>query len=199
MDEIEAQVRRLQHRVDALSGKNPASDDAGSSTSKPAVVWHTLSTVDRAEELQELARWVEWLQVRYASTGDWLRPCWWRHGFVVEELSALRTAWLGVYEAGESTDATAALDWHEAAERCRERVRQVISTGPGCTAVAHRADQPVTDDPRWIEERIAAGGSDPETSTQLVEEANATSESSVEESLSGGPAPATVACPRPAL
>ena len=181
MDEIEAQVRRLQHRVDALSGKKAASDDAGNGTSKPALVWHTLSTADRAEELQELAGWVEWLQVRYASAGDWLRPCWWRHGFVIEELSALRTAWLGVYEAGESTEATAALDWHEAAERCRERVRQVISTGPGCTAVAHRADQPVTDDPLWIEERAAMGSSGPEIATQPVEEASSTSESSVEE------------------
>jgi hypothetical protein len=25
----------------------------------------------------------EWLQVRYASAGVWLPPCWWRHGFVV--------------------------------------------------------------------------------------------------------------------
>lgn len=177
MDEVEAQVRRLQSRVDALSGKKAAADDSG----RHAVVWRNLPIADQAVELQELAGWVEWLQVRYASAGDWLRPCWWRHGFVVEELSALRTAWLGVYEPAENAEAMAALDWHEAAEKCRERVRQVISTGPGCTAVAHKDDQPVADDPRWIEERVAMGGSDPETSTKLVEEANSTSESSVEE------------------
>ena len=177
MDEVEAQVRRLQSRVDALSGKKPAPDDSG----RHAVVWRSLSIADQAVELRELVGWVEWLQVRYASAGDWLRPCWWRHGFVVEELSALRTAWLGAYEAGENSEATASLDWHEAAERCRERIRQVISTGPGCTAVAHRDDQPVADDPHWIEERTAMGSTDPDTSTQLSKEANSTFESSVEE------------------
>ena len=158
MDEVEAQVRRLQHRVDELSGNKPPSDGVG----RHAVVWRNLSIADQAVELRELAGWVEWLQVRYASAGDWLRPCWWRHGFVVEELSALRTAWLGVYEPAENTEATAALDWHEAAERCRERVRQVISTGPGCTVVAHKADQPVVDDPHWIDERDVMGRADPE-------------------------------------
>jgi hypothetical protein len=128
-------------------------------------------------ELQELAGWVEWLQVRYASAGDWLRPCWWRHGFVVEELSALRIAWLGVYEPAENTEATAALDWHEAAEKCRERVRQVISTGPGCTAVAHKADQPVVDDPRWIDERDVMGRADPEMNVHPAEEVGAGVES----------------------
>ena len=177
MDEVEAQVRRLQSRVDALSGKKPAPDDSG----RHAVVWRSLSIADQAVELRELVGWVEWLQVRYASAGDWLRPCWWRHGFVVEELSALRTAWLGVYEAGEATEATAALDWHEAAERCRERVRQVISTGPGCTAVAHRADQPITDDPLWIEERGVLGGAGPETSAQSFDETSSITESAVEE------------------
>ena len=177
MDEVEAQVRRLQSRVDALSGKKPAPDDSG----RHAVVWRSLSIADQAVELRELAGWVEWLQVRYASAGDWLRPCWWRHGFVVEELSALRTAWLGVYEAGEATEATAALDWHEAAERCRERVRQLISTGPGCTAVAHRADQPITDDPLWIEERGVLGGAGPETSAQSFDETSSITESAVEE------------------
>jgi hypothetical protein len=148
---------------------------------KVAVYWHTLSDTDQEAELKTLAEWVEWLQIRYASAGDWLRPCWWRHGLVVEELSALRTAWLGVYEPGDSTEATAALDWHAAAESCRERIRQAINTGPGCTAVAHKADESVTCDPRWIEERAAMGDSGPETSTHVVEEANSTSESAVEQ------------------
>jgi hypothetical protein len=151
MDEIEAQVRRLQSRVDALSGKKAASDDS----SRHAVVWQNLSIADQAVELQELAGWVEWLQVRYASAGDWLRPCWWRHGFVVEELAALRVAWLAVYDSSEPVDPTAGMRWHDEADKCRERVRRTIATGPGCSAVSHKHDEPVSEDPRWAEELVA--------------------------------------------
>ena len=95
------------------------------------------------------------MQGRYAAPGDWLRPCWWRHGFVVEELSALRSSWLGVYSTDEPPAHTAALTWHEQSEKCRDRIRRTISTGPGCTAVSHKPDQSVTDDPRWADERAA--------------------------------------------
>ncbi len=51
-------------------------------------------------ELEPLAKWVDELQRQYAATGDWLVPCWWQHGFAVNELIALRTAWLGVNTVG---------------------------------------------------------------------------------------------------
>ena len=98
-------------------------------------------------EMEELTTWVDWLVDRYASAGDWLRPCWRYHGFVVEELRALRSARLAAYDGSDPTSAP--LIWHEAAERCRERIRRAISTGPGCTAVSHHDDQPMTDDGRW--------------------------------------------------
>ena len=56
----------------------------------------------------------------------------------------------------------AALQWHEAAEKCRERVRRAIGAGPGCTAVNHKPDQSVTDDPRWVDERAALSGEMPD-------------------------------------
>jgi hypothetical protein len=100
--------------------------------------------------LESLAKWVDELQGQYAAAGDWLVPCWWRHGFAVNELTALHAPWLGVEAREESS---AALDWHEAAEKCRERVRQSIGDGPGCTAVEHYPERAVTDDPQWIKER----------------------------------------------
>ena len=60
--------------------------------------------------------------MQYAAAGDWLVPCWWQHGFAVNELIALRTAWLGVKPSDEPS---AALDWHEAAEKCRVRIHTV--------------------------------------------------------------------------
>jgi hypothetical protein len=108
-----------------------------------------------------LAKWVNSLQVRYATESDWLKPCWWRHGFVVEELAALREAWLAVYDASDPIDQATGLKWHEDAEKCRERIRKTVSIGSGCSAVSHLPDDPVTDDRRWIEEFAALGRHQP--------------------------------------
>jgi len=150
----EALVRRLEQRVDEFSGDRQSPDHVTS----PACIRTPSEPTGESIDLEQLAKWVDWMQERYASTGDWLRPCWWRHGFVVEELSALRTSWLGVYSPDESPALTAALTWHEQAEKCRDRIRRTISTGPGCTAVSHKQDQSVTDDPRWADERTAVFG-----------------------------------------
>jgi hypothetical protein len=150
----EAFMRRLEQRVGELSGDRQPPGHVTSPSCIPTAFGPTGESVD----LEHLAKWVEWMQERYASTGDWLRPCWWRHGYVVEELSALRSSWLGVYSADEPPAPTAALTWHEQAEKCRDRIRRTISTGPGCTAVGHKPDQSVTDDPRWADERAGVFG-----------------------------------------
>jgi hypothetical protein len=100
--------------------------------------------------LGSLAKWVDELQMQYAAAGDWLVPCWWRHGFAVNELIALRKAWLGLKTSDEPN---AALDWHEAAEKCRVRIHKTIGDGPGCTPVEHYPERPRTKDHRWVEER----------------------------------------------
>jgi hypothetical protein len=166
MHGLDARVGKLECRFDELSANRRSSDNA----SAPVVVWQNLSPSNETEELEKLAKWVEWLQERYATAGDWLRPCWWRHGFVIEELAALRTAWTGVYESDEPPASTAALKWHEDAAKCRERIRRAISTGPGCTAVSHKSDQSITDDPRWSDEQSAMRGVLSESDDQDVED-----------------------------
>ena len=147
--EVEALVRNLRNRVDDRPGDRRPPDDADPDAAPEGKRPPPGDGID----LDSLAKWVDQIQQRYASAGDWLRPCWWRHGFVVEELAALRTAWTSVYESDEPPASTAALKWHEDAAKCRERIRRAISTGPGCTAVSHKSDQPITDDPRWADER----------------------------------------------
>ena len=154
VDGLDARLYKLQGQVAELCGARRSSDDAGSPKVVRLNVWPAIET----EELENLAKWVDGLQERYAAAGDWLRPCWWRHGFVVEELAALRTAWLDLSQPDDQATSMAALQWHEAAEKCRERVRRAIGTGPGCTAVNHKPDQLVTDDPRWVDERAALSG-----------------------------------------
>ena len=157
--DLRALVEDLVGRVEALHAdvanlKSDRSPSATAATLVPATT-RTLPTGGEPVDLAVLAEWVESLGVRYAAAGDWLRPCWWRHGFVVEELAALRVAWLAVYDANEPVDATAGVRWHDEAEKCRERIRRTISDGPGCSAVSHKPDDPVTEDSRWVEQLAA--------------------------------------------
>jgi hypothetical protein len=144
---LEAQLVQLRRQVTRSSDTGNLRQDGKDSTDGTRR-WP--SPDEHVAELESLARWVDELQRQYAAAGDWLVPCWWQHGFAVNELIALRMAWLGVDPSDESSDA---LEWHEAAEKCRERIRQSIGDGPGCTAVEHYPERVVTEDRRWIEER----------------------------------------------
>ena len=154
MEVLVGRVDDLQAEIGDLKSGRSASATTGKQV--PATR-RTLPTEGEPVDLVVLATWVNSLQVRYATESDWLKPCWWRHGFVVEELAALRQAWLAVYDASEPIDQTAGLKWHEDAEKCRERIRKTVSIGSGCSAVSHLPDDPVTDDRRWIEEFAALG------------------------------------------
>jgi hypothetical protein len=154
---LPAVVENLLAAVEALRAdvNTLKSLQSGAATSKRRVAkGRTLPTEREPVDLAVLAEWVESLEVRYAADGDWLRACWWRHGFVIEELAALREAWLAVYNATEAIDSRAALTWHEQAERCRERIRRTISVG-GCTSVSHTPDESVTDGVSWSDEMAA--------------------------------------------
>ena len=152
VEELLTKVEALRADVDRLKSHQSGTTTDGGQV--PATK-RTLPTEGDPVELAVLATWVESLQIRYAAAGDWLRPCWWRHGFVVEELAALRVGWLAVYNTSEPVDATAGIRWHDEAEKCRERVRRTISMGPGCSAISHKPDEPLTQDSRWGEELVA--------------------------------------------
>jgi hypothetical protein len=165
-DDLRVLVEGLVAMMEALHGDvtRLKSGRSASATSDPefGILRRALPTEGEPVELNVLADWVESLVVRYAAAGDWLRPCWWRHGFVVEELAALRMAWLAVYDTSYPVDPTAGVKWHDEAERCRERIRRTISVGPGCSAISHKPDEPVTNETRWAKEMtaIAKGPSD---------------------------------------
>ena len=99
VENLVARVEALHADVVSLKFQQPASATA---TTQVGAVRRTLPTEGEPVDLAVLAEWVESFMVRYAAAGDWLKPCWWRHGFVVEELAALRVAWLAVYDAQAS-------------------------------------------------------------------------------------------------
>jgi hypothetical protein len=54
--------------------------------------WANLDDTDLADAIEELDDWVSWLIDRYALDCRTIPPCWDKHGALIEELSALRTA-----------------------------------------------------------------------------------------------------------
>ncbi|NED96844.1 hypothetical protein G1H11_16175 [Phytoactinopolyspora alkaliphila] len=99
------------------------------------IVWSSLSSEQAQTILEDLAEWVCWLTSRYQLDGRELPPCWWRHGSFVEELSALRGAWLVSYD--ENQTAAAMADWHRIFHDTRHRLREWLSRA-GCSTYEHR-------------------------------------------------------------
>lgn len=93
------------------------------------VCWPWLNELGGHSALDELAVWVDWARERYALAGEEVPPCWERHGAFVEELSALRTAWLAAFAADGSP--TEPLRWHEAFDLARRRL-QAWTARSGC-------------------------------------------------------------------
>jgi hypothetical protein len=114
------------------------------------VCWRNLDSATAGREWIGLAEWVQFLTDRYALTPRTIPPCWYRHWPLVEELSALHTAWATAYAAG--SPGTAPLDWHASFALTRERLADQVAR-TGCTKDHHNDDphtrwlnQPFTDD-----------------------------------------------------
>jgi len=61
--------------------------------------WRTLEDAKAPEVWTELGEWVAWFVRRYRLPARKIPPCWYRHGALVEELSALHTAWLVSFDS----------------------------------------------------------------------------------------------------
>ena len=61
------------------------------------ITWPFLDADKETEQLAELTNWVDWLRWRFALDHRTLPDCWAKHGAIVEELSALFTAWQASY------------------------------------------------------------------------------------------------------
>lgn len=63
--------------------------------------WPELDREGSARLWSELVGWVSWLRERYELTHAALPKCWYRHGWIVEELTALMAAWQQAYHYTE--------------------------------------------------------------------------------------------------
>ncbi|SDT36537.1 hypothetical protein [Jiangella sp. DSM 45060] len=98
-------------------------DTLGSTIPRP-IRWADLDDTTTAKKLVELAKWVHWLGNRYVLDSRELPADWWRHGALVEELSALKGAWDVAYDQTQA--ASAAADWHMTFFNTRIRLKDWV-------------------------------------------------------------------------
>src|SRR5947209_442613 len=99
------------------------------------VCWPSLRGDERDARFQELVDWTSWLVDRYALDHRTIPPCWPEHGALLEELSALRTAWVTAF--AEDSRGDAPLHWHAEFAAARQRLTEWVAR-TGCRPGEHR-------------------------------------------------------------
>ncbi|WP_205728869.1 DUF4913 domain-containing protein [Frankia sp. B2] len=89
------------------------------------VDWSEISGRDRIDLWERLGGFVEFLVGRYGLAFE-IRPCWWRHGEVVEELTALWLARQHLYS--DRSVLTAAMSWQDTFHKSRSRLRDMFGS-----------------------------------------------------------------------
>ena len=98
-----------------------------------------LTELEKKDQLKALNAWTRWLAHCYALDHRTVPPCWAQHGALLEEPSALRTAWLTAFAVTSPGDAP--LDWHTNFAATRQRLADWVSR-TGCRSGEHRPDFP---------------------------------------------------------
>lgn len=123
------------HDVDAYI------QDALSTIPRP-IDWRRLTPDQAASAWADLDAWVRWLVTRYALDHRDVPPCWYAHGDLVEELTALMTANQAAFD--RTGAATGPSDWHQTLATTRTRL-QLWAARTGCRHREHRTPMP----PAW--------------------------------------------------
>ena len=97
--------------------------------------WPALEAQERRDQLTELTCWIGWLSDCYSLDHRIVPPCWPEHGALLEELSALWTAWRTAYASTSS--GSAPLDWHTQFAASRQRLTDWVAK-TGCRNGEHR-------------------------------------------------------------
>lgn len=108
--------------------QNKAAKDTQTQLRRP---WNKL-TADQAEKRwRDLREWVEWFVVRNNIGSKEIPDCWYLHGGLVDELEALRWAWLETTNKPDSKG-TDPIAWRESLHRAR--TRWPLFNPNGCTS-----------------------------------------------------------------
>jgi len=111
--------------------------------------WRYLSDYDAERVWEELREWVEWFTSRYYVPPSTVPTCWWKHGQLVEELSALHTAHVVCFDDADT--GLGPIGWHERLAIALPRLTRAY--GGGCSN-GHQDTKPrswagTTDERAW--------------------------------------------------
>jgi hypothetical protein len=134
-----------------LAGTTPIGGDRAASGGGPAWCWSTLTGEEAALAWATLIGWVDWLTTRYGLS-EVVPGCWYRHGVLVEELTALRAAWNAAYTDPRARPSEPAL-WHDLLARALSRIRDWDRQG--CAGGIHRDDVQLPVEPEVLADRAA--------------------------------------------
>lgn len=134
-----------------------AGDDEQKALRRP---WHLLTGEQAERRWADLRDWVAWLVVRNNIGPKEIPNCWYRHVGLVDELDALRWAWLDTTKP--ESKGTDPVWWREALHR--SRTRWPLFNPNGC-ATTHTATRPlaVSGQREWrdfLAEELAAWSAD---------------------------------------
>ncbi|GAA4345476.1 hypothetical protein [Microbacterium rhizosphaerae] len=130
---VEELVASLQLGDLRILNRDASSADLGAQP----VNWRELKDDDARATWDALRDWVEWVTTRYEIPEIIVPVCWWRHGALVEELSALHIAWEAAFDSTDS--GLGPVLWHEKFAAARARLK---SAYPGSCVNGHRERPP---------------------------------------------------------
>jgi len=113
------------------------------------VNWRTLTDEDAPAAWTELRAWVEWFTVRYRISESVVPPCWFKHGQLVEELSALHAAHTAAFDASDA--GFGPIGWHERLSLTIPRLTRAYAGGcaRGHDPLKPRSWKNITDESEW--------------------------------------------------
>lgn len=147
-EEQRVRAARLVAQDLARAGR-AARDEPSAALGGFIVNWRDLDDNQAHTEWVGLRAWVEWLTVRYELPVSMVPNCWWRHGSLVEELSALYAAHQAAFD--ETDGGLGPLNWHERFSTALPRLTRAY--GGGCSnehdSLRPRSWSNVTDEEEW--------------------------------------------------
>ena len=113
------------------------------------VNWRTLPDWRAREEWVALRSWVEWFTVRYRLSESVVPPCWYQHGQLVEELSALHTFHTASFDTTDS--GYGPVGFHEHLALAYPRLTRAYAGGcaRGHDPLKPRTWADITDEQQW--------------------------------------------------
>lgn len=138
----------LEQLVAAQLAGLPPLPNAAQAFDVHAINWRMLDDAEAREAWIALRGWVEWFTVRYNVPVSIVPACWWKHGALVEELSALHVAHLAAFDPADS--GYGPIGWHERLAQAQTRLQRA---GSGCTSghfeLKPRSWDGETDEAEW--------------------------------------------------